>query len=380
MRLKRFPLERPPVTTQLACFAIVILTLGCVASDDPNRELTDKAALLSHGTLAPVELSGRQLVADTMLGTPARVRILSDSLLLVVDALPPFFHLINRGDGRLLSSFGRKGGGPGEFNSAVDIALVSGQGSRFWAYDVERKFMTLVDIDVAPGPDSRIIELRRIGYYHAPLFADDSTLIVQSNSDSSAVAVYDLTSGDVQLIGKGMQFSPPSGLQMSPTASRQLNSEVRMCAGPRGRYARFHRLSGRFELLDSNGVVRAAKVPYAFEPTFENSPDHGLTVYIGNRDQRASYGECVATERYVFALFAGRRWGSLSREEQNEFRNASFLHVFSWDGDYLAAAKFEEPIVGMDIDTLTGQLYGVRFRPEPSLVLFDLAPLLVQLR
>jgi hypothetical protein len=348
-----------------------ILVMACGEAPAESRELQDRVAELSHARLTPSELKAREVTADTLLGTPSSVEVLNDYLLLIVDALPPFFHLIHRQSGEVVSSFGVRGGGPGEFNSAVGVTLVKGRTGQFWAYDVERKFVTLVEIGKPPGPDGRILELKRIGYYNAPLAADDSVLFVLGDSDSSAVVRYDFIRGEARLIGAGMSFEPPADGPIPLRAERQLSTEVRMCAAPGNRYARFHRLSGRLELLDDGGQVRTASVPYSFEPVYQASPDHGYVVQLSTADQRSGYQECVASDRYVIALFAGRRWGSLSREQQSEFRNSSFIHVFSWEGELLGTARLSEPIVGMDLDVARMELFGVRYRPEPAVVVFD---------
>ena len=139
------------------------IVAACGEALDESRELRDGVELLSHARLAPATVQARELASDTLLGPPSRVKVLNDSLVLVVDALPPFFHLIDRHSGRVISSFGVKGGGPGEFNSAVGVTLVEGRRERFWAYDIERKLVTLVEIGTPPGPGSTLLELKRIG-------------------------------------------------------------------------------------------------------------------------------------------------------------------------------------------------------------------------
>jgi hypothetical protein len=133
---------------------------------------------------------------------------------------------------------------------------------------------------------------------------------------------------------------------------------------------RINRYESVVEILDVSGVFRdSVQVPFHFRTKFVPEPDHGQLPEWGG-DQRTGYEGCVTTDAHIIALFAGRRMGSY--DPPGDSHNASFLHVFSWDGAFIKAIQLDEPIVGMALHRGTNTLYGVRFRPEPVLVAFDI--------
>lgn len=333
------------------------------------------APLLSHAEFNPVEIQGKVLLADLPLVLPTQVYVLNDTLLQIAEARSPFISLIDRRSGALVRSLGRRGLGPGEFQSIGALANRESPSDSFWAYEMERRQLTRLTLtSTAVRADTALFIKKGVGVI-APVWLDDSTVVALNTTDSGAVIRVDLRTGSVSLRGPQQRFRLDDGQHVPPFAARQSAGEIRGCYSPsRQTFVRVNRYASRIAFISLDGVVTdSADVPYRFETAYEKEPDHGFILLWGG-DQRAAYSACAATEKHLIALFSGNRMGSM--DKPGEAHNAEFLHFFNWDGTLAKVVKLDQAIRGMALDEKTKTLYGVRFRPEPVLVSFNLASVL----
>lgn len=325
----------------------------------------------SHAHLSLARVRGYVLLADLPLVLPTFVGVFGDSLLQVIDARTPFIHLVDRRTGSVLQSFGRHGRGPGEFQSVK--ALANGQHSsvHFWAFEVERRQFTRLTVRGRAIIADTAFSLVKGAEPISPVLVDDSTLLALNTTDAGGIVRINLRTGDVAISGRQRSYEM-NGKAVSPFAARQAHTNTRGCFD-RGRNAlvRIHRYESAIEVLDLSGEARdSVHVPFHFRTRFVPEPDHGQLPEWGG-DQRTGYQGCATTDSFIIALFAGHRMGST--ESPVDAYNASYLHVFAWDGTFVKAIQLDEPIVAMALHRQTQTMYGVRFRPEPVLVSFDLS-------
>lgn len=362
----RLPPRRICATVAVA----ITLSSGCGGGNaDPHREIADGVSSFSHAAFAPTEIRGRVLSTDSILSLPYDVVVYSDSEVVVVDANPPFLHVMNRRTGAVRLSRGRRGQGPGEFLSVAGAVRLDS--TRIWAYEVERNIAVLVELEERTSKSDSSLRLVARGASNFPLHATDTSLIVMSRSDSSTVVRYDLRSGRYAMVGHPGPLPTLNGDTLGAKGRRQLHSNARMCYEPTlDKFVAVHRLSGRIDYLNGSGDIEAdASVPYRFPPVLELAGEGDIRVLLQAPGQRFAYVDCALTQPVVLALFSGRRFGAFPNAE---VQNASFVHVFDWSGKLLRVLHLDVPIYAMTFDDRTGEIIGVQFRPEPAVVVFPL--------
>ena len=81
-------------------------------------------------------------------------------------------------------------------------------------------------------------------------------------------------------------------------------------------------------------------------------------------DTRINYISTTSTEKYVYALYNGRK----AFEPSNNVGN--IIHIFDWDGNFIEAIKLEEYL--FDIAADENYLYGLAFFPEFSILKYEI--------
>lgn len=327
-------------------------------------------AEFDHGDHEVIDVSFRALSTDEALGIPWRVRVLSDSSLIVADFRPPYLHVIERSSGRVAMSFGRAGRGPGEYISQPEIAVTTN--SRYpvvaWSWDLAR--MTRVSLDrFAPQPDSAL-SVDISGRTNNPISLGDSAVLLSRASDTTAVATVSIRSGVWTMGGNPISYIPSDSL--TPLARISLPGELTMCANDdRTLLFRGSRIAGRAEITDiTASSVDTLDAPYSFTPFYKWDPEYAGYVAEWTGAQRKGYVDCAGGGNLILALFSGRRSGSFKNAYERLL--ARYVHVFRWDGTLVRVLRLSEPVFSIAFDAKTGLLYGAVWEPEPSIVVADL--------
>jgi hypothetical protein len=315
--------------------------------------------------------------SDTMFTIVTLVRVVNDSQLVAVNFRQPYLRLIDRRTGKLVAMLGRAGGGPGEFTTDPQIGPRP-DGRTLWVFDMQKSTLTLTHLDPALTNTDSVIHFASIGSNPSPIAVDDTTVLFVGTRDSTAIATLNFRTAERRFAGRRMRFGHDS-LAMTPLWRNALNSDVNGCRRPDGqRLVRFHKNVGQVEFLSPEGeLVTPAKVPYKFEQILEiDGMKDGRPLWARAGRQRQAYNACVATDRYVFALFSGRHdrdFKAPSRYFPRPSRIYEFVHVFDWEGNLVRVIKLEGGTWwSMDIDPKTMELFGIVDDPEPAIVRFDL--------
>ena len=354
--------ERRRIPSSILAAAIFI---GAACDQDTShdffwRVMQDDAAgpsELSHQGLPVEALPSRILTQDEVIGIPARLRRVGSRLLLMDAVGDPALEVFDAESGRLLGTFGRRGGGPGEFFGHPRVVGGSGpateDGDRVWLHDQNIRRLLLADLEELRILDSLSFRLEEQVWDIS--WRADSTLLGLAQDGVHALVTFD-DSGKVlrRLVGDS------SGWARIPPADRADARSAYMCSSPDGaKVALAYRHAGRVELYSADGDLLArARAPHPFEPWIDDHPAIRVkypdgTFSSGSPNHRAAYYACAASRQHVFALFSGRLRKDFVRT-QHECRH---VHVFDWSGRLVRVIGLDHGTGTLEVDPGGSRLY-----------------------
>lgn len=307
--------------------ALLVLTAGAGAcAARKSRASLDRyfsqRSDLSESALHPIKLQGEPVAQGSVIGSPGHLSVQGSSLWLSDRKGDPFIHLIDVGSRSILESYGRAGEGPGDFHGVTNLAPRPGDTLATWAFDGGLSRMTRLTTEGSRGTPAVFRVPTDARGMHATWLGPDRLLVV-GNRDSARVSIAD-TSGQIVSREEAALLGPDS----IPVADRLPPSTgFVLCARPDGGRAAVAFVGGgRIDVLDSLGREYVqAKVPFPSDGDYFRD-SHGQWAFGYSRRY---YADCVATNRYLYALFSGRRTDGPTGGVEIE---AEFVHVFTWDG------------------------------------------------
>lgn len=309
---------------------LLSLTAACTsAGDGPATEPTPEGLqAFSHAALNPVTLAGEPLLAIPTLGNP-RDMIAEGAWLWISDRSgEPFLHLVDAGHGVEVTTFGRKGEGPGDFGGFPQLSLRPGDSGGVWGYD-ERLFrMTRITHDSVPKVTTLRLEYPTLAFWGGWI---GPTLLAQiGDFDTNRVMLVD-TAGTLKATHTMPLLGPDS---VSIEARRNAAMGILACADDAGgRFAIVYVTAGRVELIDSDRRHLLAAVPFASTGEFGRDKNGQWAL----RTPWRYYADCTATHTSVYALFAGHT-------DDGRTIAARYVHRFDWKGTLLDVWQLDRPV------------------------------------
>jgi len=84
---------------------------------------------------------------------------------------------------------------------------------------------------------------------------------------------------------------------------------------------------------------------------------------IDERRTEMAYRDVAASQEHVYGLFVGYPDGG---EDP-----ATVIHVYSWEGELVDVIRLEEGIYFMDVEPVSGRLFGTTLDPYPQILEYD---------
>lgn len=344
--------QRPPV----AAFAVLLVLAAC-ADEGGGRE-----------TPPAVSLRGRVLNESEALGKPQEVAVVGERVVVLDGVGNPAIHVVRAQDGTLERSFGRQGGGPGEFQGVRSLSPVPGSGTEFWVYDVELRRLTHLDLargDDIAGPGARALTFSAGELPMSPVWVGGE-IASPGIFPGGRLAFYDTTGRRRRVTGPVPSLAgrevPVQVLQHAYTGT--------MVANPgRTRLALGTRHADRLEIYRAGGEpVAVVRGPEPFEPAFEVRTLNGKQSMASGDDMRFGYVDVYATDDRIFALFSGR----VRRDFPGRASFAEHVHEYDWDGRLLRVLKLDAEVLAIAADPAGKRLYAVRWTPTPAVLEYPL--------
>lgn len=350
----------------ILAITVTLTAVSCDSSSEGDRQVAYRQAVLIH---SPGHFSGvvpdltdfvdreavlrpRREIGDSL--TFARVTsvtALGDYLLVTDRFSSPHNVIIDRWTGEVVSRFGRDGEGPGEFKDARWVLPVSEHPPQAWLYDFTNRRFSLVEVnDVG---EARILEEMRIN-------VGDIEGLVWSGGRLVANGLFaDHTLAHVDRMGNPLSrvVVPPPFTEREighPVGRMQLNRSY-LAADPVGRrIAIVYQFGNRIDILSPAGkLFGSVDGPRRTAARYRVENDH----FFWEEDNVMAYHGAAASVNYIYALFCGCRMGG--------DRPMSRVHVFRWNGDFVAELQLDRPLRSFSVTPDDALLYGAFDDPYP---------------
>jgi hypothetical protein len=266
--------------------------------------------------------------------------------------------VLDSGTGGFLGAFGRRGQGPGEFSFAPDIVEGGGpytsDGRHVWVINgiPQRPLMMLADLDSFSVLDSINISLNGTIIGGRVVWLGDALLLGVAYDTIASLLVFDTTGTIVQTIRRDT-----TGWGRVPAAKRKDAQAAMLCTTPNGsRTALTYQWTPRIELFSGTTFTGLAQTPHSFEPWIDPHPyTRQPTFHQASPNVRGAYGECDATDKYVFVSYSGRRQKDFTTHPWD----SGYVHVFDWSGRLVRVIMLDHGTNAMTVSADNMQLYSV---------------------
>jgi hypothetical protein len=308
------------------------------------------------------------LPASGSLGLPISIELVRDRLVLIDVAADSVIHVLDRTDGSTVQSFGRRGGGPGEFQGAWKIERVQGSDAQFWIYDLNLRRLTHIDLDTDfedPGHrEHRSITLISETTIIDPVWVD-TVLVALGFHPEGRFGFYDRRGKLLRTAGE----LPADEIDVPATIRQQAYQSVLRPSPDRSLLAAATRHADMLDIYRRDGtLVASARPPFSFVPSYEIQKSRENLVIATGDDLRFGYLSLATTADHIYALFSGRT----RRGFPGVANYGEYVHVFDWSGALVRVLRLDASSIGITVDEGGTRLYSIRHDPSPAVVEYEL--------
>jgi len=250
--------------------------------------------------------------------------------------------------------FGKNGEGPGEFRVPFSASFVDNEPGNVWIYDFQLNRFSLIDLSAkepslkrtTPGPTGlRLLD---------PVVSNGVVSNVLSPDGVLAITSMDTPSRH-RLMSLGTPFD---SVAHPPQIARRLLNRTFMSPSPdRERLAIAYQFTNRIEIVSKDGRHLVSAIgPREGRASYRMERNR----FFWNDDNVALYSGIAASERHIYVLYCGCRFG----DEQVVTR----MHVFDWDGRFVQEFAFDRPVGPIAVAADDSALFGFAEEPYPSIV------------
>jgi hypothetical protein len=350
---------------------LVVLWMGCTAEQaDESTGSEHRATVAKTEGAAPFDLQPTLFSATDTVATPIRMAVAGDYLVVQDAYADTPLHVIRAEDAQYVATLGGKGEGPGEFAGVWSLDVVSHDPAQLWAYDMTQKRLTYVDLDAVLSGSSVLGDsmiTMNVGFnVLSPVWTTGNTYVSPGFlQEPGRLAVFDASGTLQDIVGEPLP-NPKKTLQWIVQHAYQ----ARMKPHPdRSKLALATFYADRIEIYDAAGALRTtARGPDPFDPIYTVGTMQGQPVRQSTPDTRNGYVDLDATDRFIYALYSGRRtenWGPYG----------SRLHVFTWDGRLVGDVALNTYALGIAVSPDGATLYASQHYPDLAIVQYDLTGL-----
>ncbi len=316
-----------------------------------------------------IPIRGEVLSQSDSLSMPTSIDVVGDALIVTDGLSARMVRVFDRRDGRQISSFGRKGSGPGEFQGPAHADVVPGSTTAFWVHDQVLRRTSYYDL-ARDTLDPSAAGRRGVSYEPGPMplyvrWTSPNTLVGAGIVTPGRLGVFDSTGKLVRTAGE-----IPGRDGKTPEVVLQHAYSGPLVARPdRSRLALANRHADRLEIFDAAGqALRTVHVRDGFKPAFVTRTTREGPAMASGEDMRFGYIDAAATQTAIYGLFSGVR--RMDRPGRATFGDV--VYIFDWEGRVTRVLKLDTLAIAMAVDPNDNTLYAIRLEPQPAIVRYSL--------
>ncbi|MBE0594005.1 MAG: hypothetical protein IH616_16550 [Gemmatimonadales bacterium] len=291
--------------------------------------------------------------ASDALALPTGLALVGDYLVVLDAASDSVLHVVDRRDGSLFRSLGRRGRGPGEFDGPWSLDVAEGAAPAVWVWDVPLRRLTHVPL--TPDSDAPLRETRQLRLADGvvltePRWLGADTIVSPGLAADTRLVLYGPAGQRIGGLGRGVPLEAGQPFQAT---------QAELALRPdRRRLAVANRYVSRIDLVGTSGALAV---------TVEGPVSVNEGRPIVELD-RFAFVDVAATAEHVVALFSGRTRADFGGRAVF----GACLQVFDWQGALKGAYRLDSDVIAIAVAQDESAIYGVRHLPVPAVVRFAL--------
>ena len=324
---------------------------------------------LAHAGLAVDVLNHELLTQTDQLALPYKAAVVDQYLVVIDLGADSVLHIIDRMNGTLVRSFGRRGEGPGEFKGIWSLDRSPEHRFGLWVFDIGLLRTTYLDVKHVLG-DSTRYRVRSVNFVSeaamtGPVRTADGRFLSLGFYTQGRLGVFNAEGVQDTILGE----LPPASEKIRPS-DRQHAFQATLAIHPRRHLlAAVLRHGSQLEIYHNDGSLLKrvdGPLPIQIETNIDFSGR--LSGFRLTDHSRYGYVDAVASDRFIFALFSGRLLGAFRARATF----GRYVHVFDWQGQLKRVLELDRDAIAIAVDSETTALYSVIHDPQPAILRYSL--------
>lgn len=345
---------------------VAIIPAACeVDADSTTGTISSRQAqfsqihIASSDDIQKYDLVGEILNDEEVLGDIGMLAVVGEYVIVGDSYLSPAIHVIRRSDGLVAGQVGRPGEGPGEYMSVWRILPLDD--NSFAVYDFVLRRFTSYSVENMDAS----VQYQRLLFEGYPIGVGivGDHFIATGLFSQGRIQVADQSGNPMRFIG-----SPPSGPRGTPVQVRQHAHHGVIATRPGStQFVIANRYADELEFfqLDNTEAI-LAKGPADIHRVYKVKNNNGIPSMLLGADARHGYLDVAASNKYVYALFSGRKV-----DETNSIQCRT-IHVYDWHGRLVRMLALNIDVTDIAVSQDDEYLYAVKNIPGPAVVVFDM--------
>lgn len=346
-----------------------LLPLLAACSGQRRQQQGTGEAIMEEAVRAGEVLEGEVIPIDTALFRYAyRMRVQGDkAVILDLHNADYYYHVFTYPDFKYISSFGKRGEGPGESIYASNIRFAGP--NTVWVLDDGKGRMYQYS-GIAKGETPKLekdILLDKSLYRSLDFDMNDaSTIVIPDYSGENRFSWADLASGKLLHKWEQIPISDQKLLKESAPAVAQGWNCFLSFSPDKRILASVTQFGDRLDIYDMQSQKHIGKLGGDGEPEFKVSHE-GYGVPVG----RICYYDIQITDKYIYAVYDGRLFKDIIKEKIYN-QGGRIFRVFNYEGELVKTYILDRGITGIYVDEVKGTLFGMDVNADEQIVKYNL--------
>lgn len=349
---------------------LVPLLAACNEKHQQPQLLPSSESVIAEAVQKGETLTGEVIPLDTALFRYAyRLRVQGDKAV-VLDLHNPdyYYHVFTYPDFKYISSFGKRGEGPGEsiYASNVRFAGVNtvwgiddGKGRMYQYSGIAKGETPKLEKDVLL--DKRLF--RSLDFD----LSNDSTVLVPDYSGENRFSWANLSTGELLRKWEEIPEADPKKLEESPSAVAQGWRSFISFSPDKKLLVAVTQFGDRMDIYDVQSQTCITKQGEDGEPKFGVTPN-GYGIPAG----RHCYYDVQVTDKHIYGLYDGREFKEIMKDPENYQQGGRVFRVFNHEGEVEKTYVLDRPMAGIYVDEARGIFFGLDVNADEQIVRFEL--------